>query len=76
LIAVVRSFNEPPKNSSSVRIEIALAPYSAYAVVTSATVDELFIMPLEGDLLLNSAMIPVLSSLSKNCLKLRTRFLK
>ena len=50
---------EPPKNSLSVRIEQAEAPPKQYDEVTTSGRASRLIHPFEGDLRLNSAMMPV-----------------
>jgi len=49
----------PPKNEVSVKIDCAATLASKYPLVTSSMVALSLITPLEGDCLLNSAMIPV-----------------
>ncbi len=64
--AVFKSSDDPPNDGVSVRTEIADAPLRKYAFVTSSTDDQLLIIPFDGDFLLNSAIMPVLSGSVRN----------
>ena len=56
----------PPKYCSSVRTLSAAAPAAAYAGTTSSGNASAWIQPFDGDLRLNSAMMPV-SDASSAC---------
>src|SRR5690606_28069454 len=60
-LAVVRSSLVPPKKAVSVRMDNAEAPAFIYPILVLSTWAVPLIRPWEGDLLLNSAIIPVFS---------------
>ena len=59
LLACIKSIMVPPKNEVSVKIDCAAIQAFKYPSVTASTVDVSLMTPLEGDCLLNSAIIPV-----------------
>ena len=58
VLAFIKSTMVPPKNEVSVKIDCAATLASKYPLVTSSMEALSLITPLEGDCLLNSAIIP------------------
>jgi hypothetical protein len=69
LAASIKSFEVPPKNSKSVKMLEPLAPACSYAGTTSVDIAFWSIQPFDGDLRLNSAIIPLAPSFNRFAFK-------